>query len=69
MLKKWVYGLIIAVVWVTSGFVTVSFLFVEIPYSGYPLCTFNYVNLSFDYLCLLNVHCYQSPLWSAASTP
>ena len=30
MLKKWVYGLIIAVVWVTGGLISVSFTLVTL---------------------------------------
>ena len=44
VLKKWVYGLIIAVVWVTSGLTSVSFsllfLFEEIQYAFYLKLTF-----------------------------
>ena len=44
VLKKWVYGLIIAVVWVTCGLLstysTLLFLFVEIQYNIYTRFTF-----------------------------
>ena len=50
VLKKWVYGLIIAVVWVTSGLVSVSstllFLFGE---TQYDICT----RFTFIFICLL----------------
>ena len=50
VLKKWVYGLIIAVVWVTSGLVSVSstllFLFEETQYN---ICT----RFTFIFICLL----------------
>ena len=51
VLKKWVYGLIIAVVWVTSGLTSVTYytlvyLFEEIQYAFYS-------NLTFISICLL----------------
>ena len=50
VLKKWVYGLIIAVVWVTSGLISVTFtlvvLFEEKQYV-------HYLDLTFFSICLL----------------
>ena len=52
VLKKWVYGLIIAVVWVTSGFSSVSFsllvMFEDIEYA-------DYLDLTFLSICLLTM--------------
>ena len=49
MLKKWVYGLIIALVWVTSGLTSVSFtlvaLFEDLQYAFY-------LELTFPSICL-----------------
>ena len=52
VLKKWVYGLIIAVVWVISGLTSVSFsllaLFEDIQYA-------DYLDLTFLSICLLTM--------------
>ena len=52
VLKRWIYGLIIVVVWVTSGLISLSFVllfFKELRYAFYLELTF-FLNLSFDYV-------------------
>ena len=50
VLKKWVYGLIIAVVWVTSGLTSVTYFL--IVFYGVPPYAF-YLNVTFMSVCLL----------------
>ena len=53
-LKKWVYGLIIAVVWATSGLLAVFVTLFEVPYTSY-------LDLTFLSICLLIICvCYTS---------
>ena len=58
VLKKWVYGLIIAVVWVTSGLVSVSStLLFQFEETQYDICT----RFTFIFICLLIICvCYTS---------
>ena len=61
VLKKWVYGLIIAVVWVTAGLATVSYRLLVLfgkRQTRYLLTLYISFYLSFDYLCFLHVHCH-----------
>ena len=60
VLKKWVYGLIIAVVWVTSGLTSVSFTLLALfEESRYAFC----LQLTFMSSCLLIICvCYTSTI-------
>ena len=77
VLKKWVYGLIIAVVWITSGLTTIVFftlhdLFEEIKYAFYSDLTFLSICLFiifFSYTCIvIKVRCGAQPQHHGAAS-
>ncbi len=51
ILKKWVYGLIIAVVWVTAGMISVGIIVIILEFDGDS--SYNYLRNSFIATCLL----------------
>ena len=76
VLKKWVYGLIIVVVWVTSGLQRVSFkllyLFEDIQYAFYSELTFVSICLFIICVCytsiLIKVRCGAQPQHHGAAS-
>ena len=76
VLKKWVYGLIIAVVWVTSGLASVTYtllvLFEEIQYFAYSGFTFLSICLliiCISYTCIvIKVRCGAQPQHHGAAS-